>query len=276
MKYPIQKNTVQETLMIPLYARKMCTELFPQYFEDPTAARLMEKVDYDFSQLEAQSQKTFQRFGALEVALRQTDLQTEVMDYLQEHPAAAVVNLGCGLDNTCRQVDNGQCKMYNLDLPDVIEVRDALLPAGEREQNIACDLNNLEWMDYIDGTKGAIFFAAGVFYYFKTEQVKRIIKEMARTFPGGRLVFDSCGPLGVKMMLKTWIKESGIQDVGAYLAVKDAEMLASKDPEIHASSRGYMRGYTKLGKDVRPLYRMLAYIGDEWIGMKIVRLDFGR
>ena len=27
MKYKIEKNTVQETLIIPLYSRKVCTEL---------------------------------------------------------------------------------------------------------------------------------------------------------------------------------------------------------------------------------------------------------
>lgn len=29
MKYHIEKNTVQETLVIPLYGRKQCSELFP-------------------------------------------------------------------------------------------------------------------------------------------------------------------------------------------------------------------------------------------------------
>ena len=28
MKYKIEKNTVQETLIIPLYARKVCSELY--------------------------------------------------------------------------------------------------------------------------------------------------------------------------------------------------------------------------------------------------------
>ena len=32
MKYPIQKNTVQETLVIPLYGRKMCSEQYPGLF----------------------------------------------------------------------------------------------------------------------------------------------------------------------------------------------------------------------------------------------------
>ena len=29
MKHEIEKNTVQETLVIPLYSRKLCTELYP-------------------------------------------------------------------------------------------------------------------------------------------------------------------------------------------------------------------------------------------------------
>ena len=59
---------------------------------------------------------------------------------------------------------------YNIDMLDVIAVRNELFPAGERERNIACDLNDFSWMDEIDPKNGAVFFAAGVFYYFKTEE----------------------------------------------------------------------------------------------------------
>ena len=52
MKYHIKKNTVQETLIIPLYGRKKCTEKFPQLFKDETAVRLIEQIDYDFSEVE--------------------------------------------------------------------------------------------------------------------------------------------------------------------------------------------------------------------------------
>jgi O-methyltransferase involved in polyketide biosynthesis len=108
-------------------------------------------------------------FGALEVAQRRYDLRCEVVSYLREHPEAAVVNLGCGLDDTFSKVDNGQCRGYNIDLPDVIGVRNELLPAGVRERNLACDLNDFSWMEEIQASHGAVFFAAGVFYYFKTE-----------------------------------------------------------------------------------------------------------
>ena len=137
MKYKIEKNTVQETLIIPLYARKMCSELYPTLYYDETASELIDKIDYDFSDVTEKSKSLMQRFGFLEVAMRQNDLAWEVRDYLSTHPNAAVVNLGCGLDNTGRCCDNGNCKIYNLDFSDVIALRNQLLPVGEREKNIA-------------------------------------------------------------------------------------------------------------------------------------------
>ena len=133
-------------------------------------------------------------FGALEVAQRQYDLQWEVRDYLKTHPQAAVVNLGCGLDDSFAQVDNGCCRGYNLDMPDVIAARNELLPALEREENIACDLNDHSWMDRIDASHGAVFFASGVFYYFETEAVKALFRAMAARFPGA--VLDRTKTLG--------------------------------------------------------------------------------
>ena len=96
MKYKIEKNTVQETLIIPLYARKVCSELYPNLYRDETAVRLIDEIDYDFSEAEKNSRGLMQRFGSLEVAMRQNDLAFEVQAYLKNHPCAAVVNLGCG------------------------------------------------------------------------------------------------------------------------------------------------------------------------------------
>ena len=73
MKYKIEKNTVQETLILPLYSRKLCTELYPNLYRDETAVRLIDQIDYDFSEAEKNSRSLMQRFGALEVAMRQID-----------------------------------------------------------------------------------------------------------------------------------------------------------------------------------------------------------
>ena len=276
MKFKIEKNTVQETLIIPLYARKRCSELYPSLYRDETALRLIDEIDYDFSVLEKKSQSLTRRFGFLEVAMRQNDLAFEVRDYLKAHPGAAVVNLGCGLDSTGRVCDNGQCKIYNLDFPDVIQIRDHLLPAGEREENIPCDLNDPSWFGQIDASGGAVFFASGVFYYFLNEQVRALVQGMAGAFPGGRLVFDAANEKSLKLLLKTWLKDAKIQDVGAYFAVSDAvQELSPWSNRLRVSSRGYMLGYHDLNDpSVSGFFRFLAKVGDGMMKMQIVRLDF--
>ena len=106
MKYPIQKNIVQETLVIPLYARKYCTEHFLELFQDQSAVELISRLDYNFSELAKNYGNLMQEFGAMECAMRQNDLAWEVRDYLKKHPEAAVINLGCGLDQTGESCDN--------------------------------------------------------------------------------------------------------------------------------------------------------------------------
>ena len=276
MKYKIEKNTVQETLILPLYSRKLCTELYPNLYRDETAVRLIDQIDYDFSEAEKNSRSLMQRFGALEVAMRQNDLAWEVRDYLKKHPNAAVVNLGCGLDSTGRACDNGSCKIYNLDFPDVITVRNELLPAGEREKNIPCNLNDTAWFGEIDATGGAVFFASGVFYYFLTGQVKALVQAMASAFPDGVLVFDAANRTAVRMIAKTWLKSAKIQDVGAYFAVSDASgEIGAWDSRLQVTSRGYMLGYNDL-KDpsVGGFFRFLARVGDGGMKMQIVKIRF--
>lgn len=275
-KVQVEKNTVQETLVIPLYARKLCSEQFPTLFRDEKAIELMERLDYDFGPLEKRSHSLIQRFGALEVAMRQNDLAIEVRDYLREHPNAVVVNLGCGLDQTGESCDNGCCNIYNIDFPDVIAVRNSLLPERERVKNIAADLKDTAWFEQIDATGGAVFFAAGVFYYFRKHEVKALIHKMERHFPGGRLVFDTAGKRAVAMMIKTWVKQAGIEDVDAFFHVNDIE----KDvipwmKRAKVTSRGYMLGYQDLrAPSVTGFFRFLAKLGDGMMRMQIVRIDF--
>ena len=277
-KYKIEKNTVQETLIIPLYGRKVCAERYPEMLNDEEAKRIIERIDYDFDEKGKLMETKAGLFGALEVAQRQYDLGCEVEEYLKEHPEACVVNMGCGLDTTFTRVDNGKCRGYNLDFPEIIEIRNELLPAGEREENFACDLNDFSWFDKLDfdESKGAVFFAAGVFYYFKTEDVKALFQAMAKRFKGGKLVFDACNKTGAKMMTKTWLKEAGIANVGAYFSISDAnaELSPWSSDFKSVTSKAYMNGYRKIDKRFGSFNRIMSAFGDKFIKMQIVRIVF--
>ena len=275
MSCHIEKNTVQETLVIPVFGRFICSERFPELFFDPEAKRICDSLDYDFAEKRKKMESAAGLFGALEVAQRQYDLRCEVEAYLRSHPKAAVVNLGCGLDDTFRRCCNDLCYGYNIDLSDVIRVRNELVPAGEREQNLARDLNDLSWMEAIDASNGAIFYAAGVFYYFKTEDVKRLFRAMAERFPGAVLVFDSCNRRGAKMMRSTWLKKAGITDVSALFSLEnETELRGWSDRFASVTARSYMRGYRDIYHNVGLFHKLMILFCDSLVKMKIVKIEF--
>lgn len=273
-KYHIEKNTVQETLIIPLYGRKVCSDRFPQLFKDPEAERICNMLDYDFAEKGKRMESGVGLFGALEVAQRQYDIACEVKDYLKSHPNASVVNLGCGLDDTFHKCDNGTCRGYNIDMPDVIKVRNELLPEKEREKNLGFDLNDERWMKKIDAGQGAIFYATGVFYYFRKEAVKALFCKMAKRFPGAVIVFDACNQRGAKMMTKTWLKEAGIRDVSAFFSLESETELENWSGDFKSvSAKSYMRGYRDIYEDVSFLHKMMIRFCDSLVKMIIVRIE---
>ena len=275
MKFHIENNSVQETLVIPLFGRLICSEHFPELFDDPEAKRICDSLDYDFSKKRKIMESPAGLFGAMETAQRQYDLRCEVEAYLQNHPKAAVVNLGCGLDDTFHKCDNGICHGYNLDFPDVIKVRNELLPAVDREENIACNLNDYTWMDRIDASQGAVFFAAGVFYYFKTQEVKRLFQTMAENFPGSVLVFDCCNQRGAKMMRSTWLKGTGITDVNTYFSLSDEKELETwSDRFASVTAKSYMRGYRDIYNNVGLFHKIMIRFCDSLVKMKIIKILF--
>lgn len=160
-------------------------------------------------------------------------------------------------------------------MPDVIAVRNELLPENDRERNLAYDLNDETWMDEIDGENGAVFFASGVFYYFKTEDVKVLFQKMAKRFPGAVLVLDSCNRRGAKMMTKTWLKEAGISEVDAFFSLEDKDELRNWSGDFSdVSAKSYMRGYRDIYKDVSFFHKLMTKFCDGLVKMQIIKITF--
>lgn len=274
-KLQIQPGTAQETLIFPLYARKKCGDKFPELYADPAATEICNRLDYDFSELNKKYDTTFYEFGALEGAMRQLDMMYEINDYLRNHPNASIVCLGCGLDLDSRRCRNQQNKIFNVDFPDVIAMREELAGTNPRETNIVSDLTDLSWMDQVDARNGAVFYAAGVFHYLKKENVKAIVLKMTELFPGCRLVFDTVGTLGYKLMMRVILKKHGMNNFGNLFytnnSVKD---LSSWSDKISVSSKGYMLGYYDMKlPSIKGIHRLLANIGDNIMHMQIVKIE---
>lgn len=276
-KIKIEVGSVQETLILPLYARKIANELYPFYYEDPLVEEIIDRLDYDFSKCEKKANSFSFQFGALEVAMRQFGVKKEIEYFLNEHPTGSIINMGCGLDDMGEILDNGERKLYNIDFSDNINLRNALIASDERTFNYAHDLNDYSWMDKIDGSNGCLFFACGVFYYFYYEQVKQLTLELSKRFPGSILVFDAAGKAASKMINKSVLKKSGMgESVQAYFYFKDPEKeIKEWSNSLEVTAKGYMCGYADLNQDKRIewLFRKLSKFGDKGMKMRLVRVD---
>lgn len=219
-KITIEKNTVSETLVIPLYGRAYCSRKYPEVFSEPEAERIIDMVDYDFSMLD------YKEFMMMTWAVRKKLLCDKAKEYLKMHPRATIVNLGCGADVSFASVDNGQCHFINLDLPEVIKAREKLVSCVEREKNVAMDAFDTAWFDEVETSAedGMYVISGGVFMYFEEAVLKKLFMELAKRFPRGGICFDACNSAGLKKSNRV-VKKSGNTGAPLKLAVDDAEKL---------------------------------------------------
>ena len=186
----IDLGKVQETLMLPLWARAREAEKDNPIVCDTYAKNIIERIDYDFSQIEESHMADHQ--GVWAIRAYNFDNIIEVL--LANNSSAVVVNIGAGLDTTFQRVDEGTVLWINIDLPDVVALRQKLIPDSEREMTIAKSVFDFTWIDDISRwTKGRsiLFMAAGVLCYFETQEVEILFRKLAETYPSSHVIFDS-------------------------------------------------------------------------------------
>ena len=110
--------------------------------KDQAVVSLIDRLDYDFSGYK------FGKEDEVAIILRNRQFDRFTQDFLKRFPNSVVVHLGCGLDSRFERVDNGVVEWYDLDLPEVIELRRKLL-GGERPRYhlLPCSMLDEEWQD---------------------------------------------------------------------------------------------------------------------------------
>jgi O-methyltransferase involved in polyketide biosynthesis len=204
----VNLGNVQKTLFLPLWGRAEETKKKKPMLVDQTAARIIEQVDYDFSQMT----QNLDELSQIAWIKRSLICDQVIREFLESHPEGTIVNIGCGLDTTFDRIDNEKLKWYDLDLPDVIELRRKFIQESERRKFIASSFLDKEWLDGIEVKGNVFFFAAGVFYYFEESQVKEFILRLADKFPGSEMLFDVASPIGVRVANKKVVESSGLDE----------------------------------------------------------------
>jgi len=211
-KLSIHLENVQETLLLPLWGRAVEAQKKRPLLVDKAALEIINSIDYDFSTIA----RNISPISQIAWIARSIHIDRTIRRFLQDHPAATVVNIGCGFDTTFERVDNGSLTWYDLDLPDVIELRKIFLPEKGRRKFIASSFLDDAWLRQLKFPDGIFFAAAGVFYYFDEAEIREFFIKLAGLFPKGELIFDAASEFGIKVANKKVI-EGGGMDKNAFL-----------------------------------------------------------
>jgi O-methyltransferase involved in polyketide biosynthesis len=184
----VELGGVPETLLWTLYHRSIEARRPDAILKDPRAVSLVEEIDYPFAE----------RFGPGDrgplsqwQALRVRTFDREIRRFLGVYPGGTVVALGEGLETQFWRVDNGTVRWLTVDVPEAVEVRDRLLPRGERQDIVTASALDDAWMNAVDPSRGLLITAQGLFMYFALDDVVDLIERCAERLSPSTLVFDA-------------------------------------------------------------------------------------
>jgi len=187
-------NGVAETLLITLYIRATESQRPDALIKDERAEALIRRLDPEtLRKTLALTEDT----GRLVLILKSREFDRFAQDFLKRHPNAVVVHIGCGLDTRFDRVDNRQVEWYDLDLPEVIDLRRELIGGeGGCYHLLAGSVLEDAWLEAVKGHRQRpfLFLAEGVFIYFTEDQVKSLVLRLKEYFPAAELVFDAYSP----------------------------------------------------------------------------------
>jgi O-methyltransferase involved in polyketide biosynthesis len=237
---------VPETLLIPLYHRAMESQRPDAIIKDEKAVALVTQMSYDFDQVRKIRMAEGNKVARIMLT---REMDRYARDFLSRHPEAVVVHIGCGLDSRFERVDNSQVEWYDLDFPDIIDIRRKFIgDEGERYHLLGCSVLEDAWLEAVKvhSQHHFLFLAEGVFIYFTEAQVKQLVLTLRDHFPGAELVFDgwchySSGWVTVNSPAQS-LKTSFAGDSGAARSSK-AGARASTCSTSGASSTSLSRGW---------------------------------
>lgn len=181
-----QLSGAAETLLFTLYARALETQRSNPIFRDPKALEIQKRLDYDFSKLDG-AWKTLT--GAV---VRTLEIDRLVDEFIAQHPNSVVINLASGLCTRYFRVNSTQLHWYEVDFPEVIELRRHFLSESEQYHFVASSVLEFEWMSRIrrNVDQPILIIMEGLTMYLTEEENRTLIQKIRHCFAPVEMIFD--------------------------------------------------------------------------------------
>lgn len=183
------KDEIGETLLITLYMKYKESQKPNPIISDDNACELVKKIDYDFSKFDKAIS------SSVGVAIRSNYFDNITKKFIQLNENPVIIQVGCGLDSRYNRIGEiaKKAKFYELDIPEVMRIREKLIPKKDNETYIHASMLETNWMDNIKAENpkaNFLFIVEGVFMYFSKEDVKKFFVNLSDRFSNGEIVFD--------------------------------------------------------------------------------------
>lgn len=260
-------DTVEDTLFVPMLGRIYASEHFPHILHDQKALELKSKLPANLNGQDTQTQYTL-----MASAVRSTNMDRYIQDFMHRCPTGIIVQLGCGLETTFFRNDNGKTIWYEVDLPDVIAYRQELLGEAERDRCITADAFGEEWIRQVRQAHPAepiLVTASGLFYYFEEETVLKLFNTLKK-YGKIEILFDTVNSVGMKRMAK-YMEQVGHADAAMYFCVDNAHDLAAEVGGALCSEEPYYAHTDKKG--LKLMTSMTMKVSDRFMMVKMIHLQ---
>ena len=222
---------VEQTAFLTEYARALDSRWPRPILGDRLADEIVARIDYDFAGLGLPASVVCQS------SLRAKMLDDRVRSFTSEHPDAVVVDLGAGLDTGMQRVKPPTTvDWYSVDLPNVIALRDELVPAAGLAHSVAASVADDSWTDTIPADRPTMLIADGLLAFLSEDVIIRLFRHITDHFGSGEMAFNDYGRIGwfsrlaVKLAPQKMFSAVGSQ--WGYRGFKDARVPETWNPRL--------------------------------------------
>ncbi|HVU11771.1 MAG TPA: class I SAM-dependent methyltransferase [Phototrophicaceae bacterium] len=221
----------KETMLMTLYGRAVQSHWPNPILRDPWAEDAVQHIDYDFGKVDRMGgvfAPLIHDLGAKVVATRAATFDLLTRTFLKDHPDAVVLHPGCGMDSRVFRLDPpASVEWYDVDYPDVIDLRRQLFPERDHCHLIGAPLDDLRWLDAVPGDHPVLLVAEGVLPYLSEPTVRALLNAVTQHFPSGQLAFD---------VEASWVmkRDKNVGDTGASYqwALDDPQDIHQLEPKL--------------------------------------------
>jgi O-methyltransferase involved in polyketide biosynthesis len=209
----------------------------------------VDRIDYDFKRIHRSSVPASNQYL---VTLRAKQLDDWSADFLERHPDAVVLHLGCGLDGRAFRLGVPPSVLwFDIDQPSVIELRRRLYDNTEQYRMIGSSVTDPRLLDDIPTGRPTLVVAEGLLMYLTEGEVRQLLGRLMDRFGHGELLFDTLSALA-PLLSKVFTR--GIIKWG----IRDAREIETWNPKLRfLEQTPALTGYQKIkSTPVRLIYRL--------------------